>query len=193
MLFSITLISAAVTLAVCTLVLLAPISLRINTIEQEYALILAWIFRINYDYLQAPTCLRFSFLGCSWTREVIRWPVWNRNRLKKLGVVLKQDRERYSGLLVELKDWWYDLQRLSSWKMDINFCTPDFMANAVLSMIFLHTKLRGVRIRVNYQEENWLVGRFTIHLWAVVWLGLKFLLARPVSRLGMSIIRSQLT
>lgn len=181
MLFSLTLILAAGILAVCTLVLLAPISLRINTIEQEYALILAGIFRINYDYLQTPKFLRFSLFGCSWTRE-IRWPVtWNRNRLKQLGVVLKQDREAYSGVLAGLKDSWHTLWRLSSWDMDINLCTPDYMANAVLSVIFLHTNFRGVRIRVNYLEENWLVGWFTIHLWAVIWVGLKFLLARPVS------------
>jgi hypothetical protein len=183
-----------VILAICTLVLMAPLSLEINTIEQKYVLSLAWLFRIQYACHQRQRCLRFSFFGYSWVRD-LRWPHLNRRMLKQLGWLAVEEREVFWGALLKMKDSWSDLQRLSIRDLEINLCTPDFMTNALLSLIFAEVfdarEIQGVRIKVNYREENWLIGYFITRLWAVGWVSLKFALSLPVSRLGFSIIRSQ--
>ena len=184
-----------VILATCTLVLMAPLSLEINTIEQKYVLSLAWFFRIQYGCPQRQRCLRFSLFGYSWVRD-LRWPHLNRRMLKQLGWLTVEEREAFWGVLLKMKDSWCDLQRLSIRNLEINLCTPDFMANALLSLIFAEVfdarKIQGVRIKVNYREENWLIGYFITRLWAVGWVSLKFAFSLPVSRLGFSVIRSQL-
>ena len=181
-------------LAACTMVLMTPLSLEIDTREQKYVLSLAWFFRIQYGCPQRQRCLRFSVFGCSWVSE-LRWPALDKEKLKHVGEMVVKERENFSEVLRKMKDSWCDLQRLSSRKLEINLCTPDFMANALLSLIFAEIlaarKIQGVRISVNYREENWLVGYFITRLWAVGWVSLKFALSLPVSRLGFSVIRSQ--
>jgi len=189
------LLSITIILATCTLVLMAPLSLEINTIEQKYVLSLAWFFRIQYGCPQRQRCVRFSLFGYSWVRD-LRWPKLDRKKLKQFGGQVLKEREDFSEVLLKMKDSWYDLQRLSSRDLEINLCTPDFMANALLSLVFAEVfdarKIRGIRISVNYREENWLVGYFITRLWALVWVSIKFALSLPVSRVGFSAIRSQL-
>jgi hypothetical protein len=188
-------ISVIIILAACTMVLMAPLSLEIDTREQKYVLMLAWFFRIQYGCPQRQRCLRFSLFGYSWASE-LRWPALDKKKLKHVGEMVVKERENFSEVLRKMKDSWCDLQRLSSRKLELNLCTPDFMANALLSLIFAEIfaarKIQGVRISVNYREENWLVGYFITRLWAVGWVSLKFALSRPVSRLGFSAIRSHL-
>ncbi|MEW5803591.1 MAG: hypothetical protein AB1847_15970 [bacterium] len=184
-------------LAACTLVLMAPLSLNINTREHRYVLSLAWLFQIQYGCPEHPGCLRFSLPGCSWVRK-LRWPVaaFDQKGLKRLGGLVMNEREPLGGALLKAKDAWDDLLRLSVRKLEINLCTPDFMANALLSLVlsglFANRKYEGIRISVNYLEENWLIACFTVRLWAAGWISAKFAFSGPVSRLGVSIIRSLL-
>jgi len=181
-------------LTVCILVLMAPFSLEINTRERKYILSLAWFFQIQYVCPQSTGCLRFSLFGCSWLRE-LKWPALDRKRLEQLGGQVLKKREDFSKVLVKMKDSWCDLLHLSSRKVEINLCTPDFLANALLSLAFAWAfdahRFRGIQISVNYREENWLVGYFITRLWAVAWVFLKFAISRPVSRLGFSALRSR--
>lgn|GEM_PF-3003371 len=187
-------IYVAILLCACTLVLLVPLSLKVNSREHEYAVSLGWIFQISSEAPQHPTWLRFSLFGCSWTRE-IRWPArWELSQLSQSGKVwmgrLIQDGETFSAVAARLKGAFFSLMRLASQRVDISLDASDAMVNALLGVIFTHWTLRGVRVRVNYLGENWLVGYFRLRLWVLIWVGLKFFLSRPVLKLGRAVLRS---
>ncbi|MGA1874817.1 MAG: hypothetical protein ACMUIA_04350 [bacterium] len=163
--------------------------------------------------------LRLSLLGHSWRRS-LEWPGPKRSgkgkktgstRGVRLARFLLREREHIPMILVSLKKSWLELRRFSRHNLEVGLCTPDFMINALLSQwlegmemymplrdITKHEKRKlfskqkkGIKIEVNYREENWLIFIFASHLWIVMWVFLKFIFSRPVLRLGCSVIKSR--
>ena len=106
--------------------------------------------------------------------------------------LLLRERDHIPGILISLKKSWLELRRLSRHSLEVGLGTPDFMMNALLSPWLEGMEKKGIKVEVNYREENWLVFIFAAHLWAVMWVLLKLLFSRPVLRLGCSVIKSKI-